>query len=265
MRSISRAVKAVCSAGLLLGLTLAVGVPSAEESGTAPGSTGAQATQPPASGQDPSAHAPATGHDHAAHSRMLTGSGATATEEPPQAGQPADPAASAGAKPADPEEAARRYFTDLEVVDQDGRRLRFYSDVLKDRVVIINFIFTNCQDACPMMTRKLIQTRAMMAEPVRDKVWFVSISIDPTRDTPEAMKEFAAKNGVDDSRWIFLTGQEGNLGHIVKKLGQYTGEVEDHSTLMLAGNARTRHWIKVVPMVPPEGIAQQLRGLAEEG
>ena len=63
---------------------------------------------------------------------------------------------------------------------------------------------------------------------------------------------------------LFLTGSKENLTYIVKQLGQYTQEVEAHSTLMLAGNDRTRHWTRVMPMVPPEGVAQQLRALAEE-
>jgi len=162
------------------------------------------------------------------------------------------------------EEKARKFFTDLEVVDQNGKKLRFYSDVLKGRVVLINFIFTNCPDACPMVTHKLMQVRNMMVPAIKDDVWFISISVDPERDTPEAMKEFATKQGVDERRWLFLTGDKKNLEFIVKQLGQYTQEVEAHSTLMLAGNDRTRHWTRVMPMVPPEGVAQQLRALAEE-
>ena len=162
------------------------------------------------------------------------------------------------------EHKARNYFTDLEVIDQNGKQLRFYTDVLRGRVVLINFIFTNCLDACPMMTQRLIQTRKLLVESVKDDIWFVSISIDPERDTPEAMKAFARKQGADLSRWIFLTGKKENLDQIVTRLGQYTEEIEAHSTLMLAGNDRTRHWTRVMPMVPPDGVAQQLRALAEE-
>jgi cytochrome oxidase Cu insertion factor (SCO1/SenC/PrrC family) len=162
------------------------------------------------------------------------------------------------------EEKARKYFTDLEVIDQNGKKLRFYSDVLKGRVVLINFIFTNCPDACPMVTHKLMQVRSMLVPAIKDDVWFISVSVDPERDTPEAMKEFAEKQGVDESRWLFLTGDKKNLEFIVKRLGQYTQEVEAHSTLMLAGNDRTGHWTRGMPMVPPEGVAQQLRALAEE-
>ena len=165
----------------------------------------------------------------------------------------------------DPEEAARKYFTDLEVIDQHGKPARFYSDILKDRVVLINFIFTSCENTCSIMTKKLIDTRSHLSGGIKDKVWFVSISIDPERDSPAALKAFAEDHKVDESRWIFLTGAKQNVDYIVTKLGQYTPEVETHSTLMLAGNTRTRHWKKVPPMVSAQEIAVLLRSMAEDG
>jgi len=162
------------------------------------------------------------------------------------------------------EEKARRFFTDLEVIDQNGNKQRFYSDVLKGRVVLINFIFTNCEFACPMLAQRLKQTRSLMVPSIKDEVWYVSISVDPERDTPEAMKQFAERQGVDESRWIFLTGDSQNINTIIQKLGQWTPDIESHTTLMLAGNTITRHWTRVLPMVPPEGIAQQMRALVEE-
>ena len=162
------------------------------------------------------------------------------------------------------EEKARKFFTDLEVVDQNGNKLRFYSDVLKGRVVLVSFIFTNCEYACPMQAQKLKQTRAMMVPAIKDEVWYVSLSVDPDRDTPEAMKKFAKRQGVDESRWIFLTGDKQNLETIIRKLGQYTPDVEAHTTLMLAGNDKTRHWTRVMPMLTPPDIAKQMRALVEE-
>ena len=173
-------------------------------------------------------------------------------------------ASAAPANDAAAEEKARKFFTDLEVIDQNGNKQRFYSDVLKGRVVLISFIFTNCEFACPMLAQRLKSSRALMAESIKDDVWFVSISVDPERDTPEAMKQFANRQGVDESRWIFLTGEKQNLDTIIRKLGQYTDDVEAHTTLMLAGNTITRHWTRVMPMVPPDGIAQQMRALVEE-
>jgi cytochrome oxidase Cu insertion factor (SCO1/SenC/PrrC family) len=124
------------------------------------------------------------------------------------------------------EERARKYFTDTVVVDQNGNKLRFYSDVLKDRVVLISFMFMNCEGACPMLAQKLKQTRALMVPAIKDEVWFVTLSVDPERDTPEAMKQFAENQGLDESRWLFLTGEKRNVELLIRKLGQYTPNIE---------------------------------------
>ena len=115
-----------------------------------------------------------------------------------------------------------------------------------------------------MQAQKLKQTRALMVPAIQDEVWYVTLSVDPDRDTPAAMKQFAEKQGLDESRWIFLTGDKPNVEFLIKRLGQYSPDIEAHTTLMLAGNDRTRHWTRVLPMVPPDGIAQQLRSLVEE-
>ena len=162
------------------------------------------------------------------------------------------------------EEKARNYFSNLEVIDQDGRKLEFYDDILKGKIVVINFIFTNCQGACPLMTRHLTLVRDLLGPDAGGEIHFVSISIDPVRDTPAAMKEFAENHDADQDYWRFITGKPENLEAIVKRLGQYTDDVEAHSTLMLAANVRTAHWIKIPPNVPPNGAVERLRMLIEE-
>ena len=159
---------------------------------------------------------------------------------------------------------ARNYFTNLEVIDQNGQRLNFYDDVLKDKVVAINFIFTNCQGACPLMTKNLTFVRDMMGGEVGKSVHFVSISIDPLRDTPAAMKAFAQTHDADHAGWTWVTGDPDNLAAIVKKLGSYTDDPEAHTTQMLAANIRTAHWTKIAPNVPPKGVVERLKMLIEE-
>lgn len=162
------------------------------------------------------------------------------------------------------EDKARNYFTNQEVIDQNGRRLQFYDDVLKDKVVAINFIFTNCQGACPLMTKNLTFIRDMLGGEVGKSVHFVSISIDPTRDTPAAMKEFAQTHDADHEGWTWITGDPDYLAAIVKKLGSFTDDPETHTTQMLAANVRTAHWTKIAPNVPPQGVVERLRLLIEE-
>ena len=173
----------------------------------------------------------------------------------------------AGNAPADKaaaEAKARDYFSNVELVDQNGERLKFYDEVLKDNVVVISFIFTNCQSACPLMTRNLTMIRDMLREDERRNIQFVSISIDPLRDTPSAMKEFAQKHEADIDGWLWLTGQPDDVNYITKRLGSYTDDPEMHTTTLLAANVPNAHWTKIEPNVPPNGVVARLRLLVEE-
>jgi protein SCO1/2 len=173
-------------------------------------------------------------------------------------------AGNTSADTADAEAKARDYFSNVELVDQDGRSLKFYDEVLKDNVVVISFIFTNCQSACPLMTRNLTMIRDMLREDERRAIQFVSISIDPLRDTPSAMKEFAQKHEADIDGWLWLTGQPDDVNFVTQRLGSYTDDPEAHTTTLLAANVRNAHWTKIPPNVPPNGVAARLRLLVEE-
>lgn len=158
---------------------------------------------------------------------------------------------------------ARAYFTDTALLTQDGRRVQFYSDVLKDRVVLLNVVYTQCQDACPLITRKLKEVRDALGEPLARRVHFISISSDPERDSPQALKAFAAKNDADDPNWTFLTGAKPDVDFVLGRLGQLSRSVEEHSTLLIAGDVGAKRWSKIRPDAPPAAIAERLKLLAE--
>ncbi len=160
---------------------------------------------------------------------------------------------------------ARTYFTDLELQSQDGRRLRFYSDVLEGRTVLINVIFANCQDACPLITQKLNEVRGLLGDQIGREVTFVTLTSDPKRDTPAALKAYAQKQGVDTDGWLFLSGDARNVEHILKKLGQLSRSPEEHSTLLIAGNVSAKRWTKIRPDAAPVAIADRLKLLAAGG
>lgn len=164
--------------------------------------------------------------------------------------------------PAEREAKARSYFTDTTLLAQDGRSMRFYADVLKDRVVLVNFVFTDCGDSCPLITFKLLQARQELGA-LASQVRFVSISIDPEHDTPQSMAQFARKHSAVDPEWLWLTGPKANVDVVTRKLGAYTNDRSDHFTGLLVGNLRTDRWIKIRPDAPPQVIAAQLRLVGE--
>lgn len=144
--------------------------------------------------------------------------------------QPAPQAMTSGGGTRD----AQTWFTDTVLKDQNGRELRFYSDVLKDKVVMLNVIFTHCTDACPLITRKLREVREAMGPQLASQVTFVSISSDPLNDTPQALKAFAEKQGVDGPNWLFLTGDKANVDLVLGRIGQFLPSPEQHSTQLIS-------------------------------
>ncbi|MNM45075.1 hypothetical protein D3C81_559920 [compost metagenome] len=177
---------------------------------------------------------------------------------------PAGKPANLSVPPGQPGAATRdsqTYFTDTVLVDQNGKQQRFYSDVLKDRVVLLNVVFTSCGDACPLITRKLKEVRTALGDSAK-QIHFISLSIDPIADTPEKLKEFAAKNGADDPNWIFLTGDKASMDLVLARLGQMAPSPEQHSTLIIAGDVANKRWSKVRPDTPPAAIAQRLQLLS---
>ncbi|MFQ5478583.1 MAG: SCO family protein [Candidatus Binatia bacterium] len=160
----------------------------------------------------------------------------------------------------DHEEVKRRYFTDLPLVTQDAEEVRFYSDLLKDKVVVINFIFTNCPGVCPLHSAKLAELQQRLGGLMEEKVRFISISVDPERDTPQRLKKFAKRFNAG-SGWTFLTGDKRNLDVVTKKLGQYNVQVEAHSPIFIMGNVRTADWVKMKPTASAKALAAEVERL----
>ncbi len=156
---------------------------------------------------------------------------------------------------------ARAYFGDHALTDQDGKPQRFYTDLLQGHVVLINVVFTSCPSACPMMTEHLKLVRRQLGAGFGKEIYFLSLSVDPARDTPEAMKRFAQKHGVDEPGWRFLVSDAQVLQTVLSRLGQWTDTPEAHTTLLIAGNAEKAHWAKLRPDASPEQIAAQLERL----
>ncbi len=182
---------------------------------------------------------------------------------PVQAADPT-PAAPGPASPAAPDERARSYFTDSILLDQDGRAVRFYSDVLQGNVVVVNFIFTRCTDACPLLTRRMNAVRRALGDRFGRDVRFVSISVDPEYDTPQELRRFAEKQEAFFSGWTWLTGKKEDVDRVRKRLGEMGENPGDHSTGFLAANVRRGHWIKIRPDASPAVVAAQVRELADE-
>jgi protein SCO1 len=139
------------------------------------------------------------------------------------------------------------YFPNPMVTTHEGRQLRFYDDLIRGRTVVVNTFFTVCSQVCPLGTAKLLELQRLFGDRMGKDVVFISLSIDPLRDSAEAMKAYAERYGVGPG-WIFVTGQEADLALIIRKLGlgvrQPEDPLDDHSTTLMVGHEPSGQWMK---------------------
>lgn len=158
----------------------------------------------------------------------------------------------------------KNYFPNPTLITQDGEKVRFFDDMIKDKVVAINFIFTSCVDSCPLETARLKQVRDILGERVGHDIFLYSISIDPVTDTAAVLKAYKKKFSIDDD-WTFLTGDEAEITNLRIKLGLYLDGVDnnesdpdDHNLSLIIGNQATGRWMKRSPFEDPYILASQL-------
>jgi copper(I)-binding protein/cytochrome oxidase Cu insertion factor (SCO1/SenC/PrrC family) len=151
------------------------------------------------------------------------------------------------------------YFPNVPLVTHDGNTVRFFDDLIKDKIVAINFIYTRCPDTCPLETAQLVQVQNILGERMGKDVFFYSISIDPDNDTPPVLKEYRERF---KANWTFLTGKKSDIIQLRKKLGLYIEEIQDgsnnHNVNMIIGNQATGRWMKRAPFENPHVLADQL-------
>lgn len=153
------------------------------------------------------------------------------------------------------------YFPNIPLITHEGKAVRFFDDLIKDKVVVINFIYTTCPDSCPLETARLLEVQRILGDRVGKDVFMYSISIDPKTDTPEVLKKYTELYGIGPG-WLFLTGDEDDIILLRKKFGLYIQEIQngtlDHNLSLIIGNQTTGRWMKSSPFENPYFLAKQI-------
>ncbi len=177
---------------------------------------------------------PALAHDGKDHSKDLLGASAPTTDA-----------------------AAKVELLDLELVDKDGKTVRFESEAVADRIVVIDFIYTTCTTICPILSAVMARVQDQLGARLGKEVWLISISIDPTRDTPQRLNDYA-RNFAASPGWIWLTGDKPVVDQVLIGLDSYTPDFVDHPSFVLIGDARTGKWSRLFGFPAPEDIIRRL-------
>jgi len=158
---------------------------------------------------------------------------------------------------------AQKYFTDVELINQNGEKIKFYSDLIKNKVVIINSFFATCQASCLPLNRNLEKVQEALGERLGKDVYILSISVDPVVDTPPNLKEYAKKLNAKPG-WYFLTGTKENVDFALNKIGQYVPDKQDHFNLFIIGNERTGLWKKAFGLAKSEELVKVVESVAND-
>jgi protein SCO1 len=148
------------------------------------------------------------------------------------------------------------YFPNVPLVTQDGKTVRFYDDLLKGKKVLINFIFGSCEQACPLDTANLARVQKLLGDRVGRDIFMYSITLDPERDTPQALKEYAERFGAGPG-WLFLTGKREDIDALRFKLGERNAK-EEHANTVRVGDVATGQWMRLPLTADPNYLVVEV-------
>ncbi len=112
----------------------------------------------------------------------------------------------------------QRYFPDLVLTTHEGKKVRFYDDLIKDKIVIINFMYAKCEGVCPPVTANLVKVQNLLGDRLGRDIFINSFTLKPEQDTPEVLKRYAAAYKTKPG-WSFVTGAPADMETIRRKLG----------------------------------------------
>jgi len=134
---------------------------------------------------------------------------------------------------------------DAVLLTQDGAEVSLKSDVVGDRIVVVDFVYTTCTTVCPVLSATFRQVQKKLGDRLGSEVVLVSISVDPNRDTPARLKQYADRLGAGNS-WYWLTGRQQTVTEVLQELGAYTPNFADHPSMVLVGDGQSGQWTRFI-------------------
>ncbi len=163
-----------------------------------------------------------------------------------------------------------RYFPNVPLVTHHGKRVRFYDDLLKDKIVAINMMYADCDGICPTITMNLVKAHKLLRARVGRDIFIYSITVRPEEDTPEKLKDYAEMHGTG-SNWSFLTGEADDVELLRRTLGfvdlnpNVDADKAQHSGVVRYGNEPLSLWGACPGNATPEWIAEEMSFVVPKG
>ena len=161
------------------------------------------------------------------------------------------------------------WFTNVEVQAHDGKTYRFYDDLLKDKIILINFFYTSCDLLCPLATENLTYVQELLAPRMGKDIFMYSISLQPTVDTPHVMANYAKRFGIGPG-WLMLTGKPDDIELLRHRLGfvdsdpVQDADIEQHLGTVRIANEPKHRWVMAPALVNPAQIVRSVKRVMPE-
>ena len=158
------------------------------------------------------------------------------------------------------------YFPSATLRTQDDKKVQFYDLIKGDRLVVINFMFANCDGICPNMTANLVKVQRALGDRVGRDIFLLSITLKPAEDTPKVLRAYAQAHGVGPG-WLFLTGKPADIETLRRKLGYVDPDPEldrdksQHIGVIRFGRESLDRWAACPALSEPAQIVRSILDL----
>jgi protein SCO1/2 len=157
----------------------------------------------------------------------------------------------------------QRYFPNLVLTNHEGNKVKFYDDLVKDKIVIFNMFYAKCEGICSPITRNLVRLQNILGSRVGKDIFMYSFTLKPKEDNVDALAHYAHMHKVKPG-WSFLTGSAEDMETVRRKLGfvdpdpQVDKDLSNHIGVIKYGNEPLERWGGCPGMQAPEWIAETL-------
>jgi len=161
-------------------------------------------------------------------------------------------------------------FPNILLTTQDNKPVRFYEDLVKNRTVIVDFMYATCDDRCPVKTFNLVNVHKRLGGRVGRDIFMLSVSLEGKRDTPEMLRQYIEHYGGPKTGWLYLTGDYHDVEALRYSLGVYDldpiidADKESHDGIVTFGNDSTNRWSALPAMMDSRGIARTVSRITRD-
>ena len=161
------------------------------------------------------------------------------------------------------EKTRKHYFPNFELITHEGKKVKFYDDLIKDKIIVLNFMYAKCEGICPAITMNLKKVQNLLGNRLGRDIFMYSITLKPDEDTPSQLKHYVHMHHVKPG-WTFLTGKPDEIGILRRKLGFYTSnakldqDVTNHIGMVKYGNEARQWWAMCPGRANPPWIVESI-------